>query len=82
MNKDKKLPARVSETVLNDRLISEAQLANALPNMTLRKLADWRREGRGPASIKKGREFWYRTSAVDEWLSSPEEQTPSTDVSS
>lgn len=82
MDKIKKLTPKVPEAVFNDRLISEAQLADALPNMTLRKLADWRPEGRGPVFIKKGREFWYRTSAVDEWLSPPQEQTTSTDVPS
>lgn len=52
-------------------LMRPADLAAQL-GITLDTLGLWRAQGRGPAFIRRSRFIWYRTAAVEQWLTDGE----------
>jgi predicted DNA-binding transcriptional regulator AlpA len=53
----------------HDYLTTE-QLAELIPGVTLRQLANWRSEGRGPRYRKLGKSILYDLHEVEEWIES------------
>ena len=70
--------ARYTGGVLDDPLIPEKDLLAELPGVSERTWADWRRAGRTPAAITKGKHRWYRRSVVAEWLLADEKPSAAT----
>jgi excisionase family DNA binding protein len=59
--------AAVYNRCVGELLMTEAEVAEYL-RVTVRTLATWRAEGRGPRPLRVGRGIRYRRSDVDAWL--------------
>jgi hypothetical protein len=57
---------------LHDTYLTERQLAEELPDGSVRKLRRWRSLRLGPKWLRIGRAVVYLRSSVDEWLRSSE----------
>lgn len=57
---------------LRDTILTEKELANALPKCTVRKLRTWRNLRLGPPWLKIGREVVYLRASVEHWMQTNE----------
>ncbi|MFB8385559.1 helix-turn-helix transcriptional regulator [Microbacterium sp. NPDC055910] len=53
---------------LDSKWLTADELAAALPGITLGRLSQWRKDGRGPNFHKFGRTVLYCREEVDEWI--------------
>lgn len=53
---------------LDSKWMTADELAEALPGITLGRLSQWRKDGRGPTFHKFGRTVLYCREEVDAWV--------------